>query len=138
MNFACRRQDRQIRTTEISLKFSPLQVLYQWPSTDMKWYIILSSNSFTFYCVITQFNKFTNAVFSFKYCSTQRRVLSLAPLIAIRNFKQRRMAKNGQLVMLRHYMYATYTKILIVLLWGQRICDPGPLYIRAQGPSRGE
>ena len=24
------------------------------------------------------------------------------------------------------------------LLWGQRSCDPGPLYIRAQGPSRGE
>ena len=21
-------------------------------------------------------------------------------------------------------------------MWGQRICDPGPLYIRAQGPSR--
>ena len=23
-------------------------------------------------------------------------------------------------------------------LWGQRICDPDPLYIRAQDPSRGE
>ena len=23
-------------------------------------------------------------------------------------------------------------------LWGQRICDPGPLYIRAQGLSRGD
>ena len=23
-------------------------------------------------------------------------------------------------------------------MWGQRICDPGPLYIRAQGPSQGK
>ena len=23
-------------------------------------------------------------------------------------------------------------------MWGQRICDPGPLYIRAQGLSRGK
>ena len=23
-------------------------------------------------------------------------------------------------------------------MWGQRICDPGPLYIRAQGSSRGK
>ena len=26
----------------------------------------------------------------------------------------------------------------VLLLWGQRICDPGPLYIRAQGLRRGE
>ena len=53
--------------------------------------------------------------YSFKYCSILRRVLSLAPLIALRNFTQRRMAKNGQLIVLRHYMYATYTKVLILL-----------------------
>jgi len=31
-------------------------------------------------------------------------------------------------------------EILIIELyvWGQRICDPGPLCIRVQGPSRGE
>ena len=23
-------------------------------------------------------------------------------------------------------------------MWGQRICDPGPLYLRAQGPRQGE
>ncbi|KAM3681998.1 hypothetical protein ACJW31_12G039200 [Castanea mollissima] len=34
-----------------------------------------------------------------------RRALSLAPLIALRNFTQRRMAKNGQLIVLGHYIY---------------------------------
>ena len=53
--------------------------------------------------------------YSFKYCSILRQALSLAPLIALRNFTQRRMAKNEQLLVLRHYMYATYTKVLILL-----------------------
>ena len=53
--------------------------------------------------------------YSFKYCSILRRALSLALLIALRNFTQRRMAKNGQLIVLRHYMYATSTKVLILL-----------------------
>ena len=30
-----------------------------------------------------------------------------------------------------------YNIITIMFMWGQRICDPGPLFIRAQGPSRG-
>ena len=37
------------------------------------------------------------------------------------------------------FMFLFMLKIVPDLdLWGQRICDPGPLYIRAQDPHRGE
>ena len=70
---------------------------------------------------------------SFKYCSILRRALSLTPLIALRNFTQRRMVKNGQLIMLRHFMYATYTKILIFFINFMAYLDRGGKEGRLRG-----
>ena len=71
--------------------------------------------------------------FSFQYCSILRRALSLAPLIALRNFTQRRMVKTGQLIMLRHFMYATYTKILIFFINFMAYLDRGGKEGRLRG-----
>jgi len=57
-----------------------------------------------------------NFFFLLNVCNILRRALSLDPLIALSNFTQKRMAKNEQLIRLRHYMYATYTKILIFVI----------------------
>ena len=36
-----------------------------------------------------------------------------------------------------NFHLSLYIYIYIYILWGQRICDPGPLYIRAQVSRRG-
>ena len=42
------------------------------------------------------------------------------------------------IINLEYIQLMTNLIITYMLMWGQRIYDPGPLYIKAQGPSREE